>query len=261
MIKRLNLLAAVTVTALGLSAAVDAAIVTVPTGLNPGDTYYLAFVTAGTISGTSTDIADYNAFAQSQAAGAGLGTISGSAVTWKAAVSTPTVSAVSNLGLGASPIYRINNVLIATGASDLWDGSLLNPLNVDQNDVSYGGGVAAWTGSQSNGTSYPTYELGGSSGTPIIGAVNSTTTWLVVNAVNSANTNRVYAFSSPLIVPVPEPSSTAILIAVVGSFAGWRLRRSKTGVDRRLSGGTISSASAVAGDLDWTDFGRTPSRL
>jgi hypothetical protein len=54
------------------SHSASAAIVTVPTGLNPGDTYYLAFVTAGTITGTSTNIADYNAFAQSQATGAGL---------------------------------------------------------------------------------------------------------------------------------------------------------------------------------------------
>jgi hypothetical protein len=206
-----------------------AAIVTVPTGLNPGDTYYLAFVTAGTIAGTSTDIADYNAFAQSQAAGAGLNNISGSPVTWKAAVSTPTVSAVSNLGLGASPIYRINNTLIATGASDLWDGSLLAALNVDQNDQSYsGGGAAAWTGSNANGTPYLTYQLGTT--TPIIGAVSSTSnTWMVVNAVAAANTNRVYAFSSPLVVPVPEPSTTAMLTAAVGSIAAWRLRRSKRG--------------------------------
>jgi|688.fasta_scaffold296181_2 hypothetical protein len=243
--KSLNIFAAVTVTALAFTLAIQpasATIVTVPTGLNPGDTYYLAFVTAGTITGTSTDIADYNNFAQSQAAGAGLNTISGSAVTWKAAVSTPTVSAVSNLGLGAFPIYLINDTQIATSGSALWAGALLNPVNVDQNETVYGGGVAAWTGSLSTGLAYNPYQLG--TATPIIGAVSSTSsTWMVVNAVNAANTQRVYAFSSPLIVPVPEPSSTAIVIAAVGSITGWRLRRWKEGRrhdDHRLTGGTIS---------------------
>ena len=36
--------------------------ITVPTDLNPGDEYRLAFVTSTTRDATSTNIADYNAF-------------------------------------------------------------------------------------------------------------------------------------------------------------------------------------------------------
>lgn len=206
-----------------------AALVTVPPGLNPGDSYYLAFVTADTISGTSTAIADYNAFVQSQANAAGLGIIAGSPVTWKAAVSTPTTSAVANLGLGNAPIYRLDGVQIATGDSDLWDGSLMNPLNVDQYESTYGLGVAAWTGSNANGTPYNPYELGGTANLPVIGALDSTTvTWLVVNAVGSTNFNRVYAFSSELIV-VPEPSQM-VLVAGAGVILGaCRMRKLRRG--------------------------------
>src|SRR5262245_5574605 len=38
-----------------------------PPGLNPGDTYQLIFVTAGSRDAQSPDIADYHAFVQAQA--------------------------------------------------------------------------------------------------------------------------------------------------------------------------------------------------
>ena len=46
------------------------AAIVVPTGINPGDTYQLVFVTAGTIDALSQspDIADYHDHAQAQAA-------------------------------------------------------------------------------------------------------------------------------------------------------------------------------------------------
>jgi hypothetical protein len=206
------------------TAHAHAAIVPVPTGLQPGDKYYLAFLTASGTTGTSANIADYNAFAQSQANT--VASLSG--FTWKAAVSTPSVSALTNLNIGNFPVYRIDGVQIATGGTDLWDGSLMAAINVDQNEAVYGGGVAAWTGSNGNGTAYSPYELGGSGNLPIIGAVNSTSSsWMVVNAVGSANTNRVYAFSNQLIVPVPEPASISIAAcgAALGGLALARRRR------------------------------------
>jgi hypothetical protein len=203
------------------TASAQAAIVPVPTGLQPGDKYYLAFLTSGTISGTSANIADYNAFAQSQANT--VASLSG--FTWKAAVSTPTVNALTNLNIGNFPVYRIDGVQIATGGTDLWDGSLLAAINVDQNEAVYGPGVTAWTGGQQNGTAYPGYQL--STATPIVGGVSSTSSsWMVVNASNSGNTNRVYAFSDQLVV-VPEPASISIAACGValGGLAVARRRR------------------------------------
>ena len=225
---RVSFIASLVLVLAGFATA-RAAIVPVPTGLQPGDKYYLAFVTNGTILGTSSNIADYNSFAQTQAALVpSLTTISGSPVTWKAAVSTTSVNAFTNLGLGSFPIYRIDGVQIATGGADLWDGSLANAINVDQYENSYGGGVTAWTGSNSNGTGYALfggYEMGGASGNSITGAVNSTSgSWMTVGGPNSGNVNRVYAFSSQLVVPVPEPASVSVALCSV-ALVGWSLRR------------------------------------
>jgi hypothetical protein len=225
---RVSFIASLVLVLAGLATA-RAAIVPVPTGLQPGDKYYLAFLTNGTILGTSSDIADYNSFAQNQAALVpSLTTISGSPVTWKAAVSTPTVNALTNLGLGNFPIYRIDGVQIATGGTDLWDGSLANPINVDQYENSYGGGVVAWTGSNSNGTGYALFggiQMGGASGNSITGAVASTTSsWMTVGSPGSGSLNKVYAFSSELVVPVPEPASVSVALCSV-ALVGWSLRR------------------------------------
>jgi hypothetical protein len=205
-----------------------ATVVPVPTGLQPGDRYYLAFLTSGTINGTSSSIATYNAFVQGLANTAGLGTIEGESVTWKALVSTPTTSAVTNLGIGNFPIFRIDGIQMASGSSDLWDNSIAVPLNVTESGTTITTpGVVAWTGSNANGTPYSPYELGGSANLPIVGAIAGTTSnWIVVNALNPANTFRVYAFSEELVVPVPVPEPATIALASCGlALAGWSLRR------------------------------------
>ena len=107
----------------------DAAPITLPIGLNPGDEYRLAFVTSTTRDATSTDIAVYNAFvtaaANTQAELLALGT------TWTAIASTFTVDARDNTatnpiedGAGV-PIYLLDGLTkIADNYSDLWDSSL-----------------------------------------------------------------------------------------------------------------------------------------
>lgn len=205
-------------------APAQAAIVTVPTSLSPGDKYYLAFVTAGTISGTSTDVAVYNTFAQDQANAAGLGTISGSPVTWKALVSTASVTALTNLGIGSFPIFLLNDVQLATGSTDLWNGSIAVPLRVTQSGSTLVSG-AVWTGSVDNGNAYNPYQLGTS--TPIIGGLNSTgSAWVVAGSNPNTTANRLYAFSEQLTVPavVPEPASISIALCGV-AIAGWTMAR------------------------------------
>ena len=73
--------------------------ITVPSDLNPGDPYRLAFVTSTTRDATSTNIADYNNFVSGVANGvtqlAALGT------TWKAIGSTSADDARDNTGTKA----------------------------------------------------------------------------------------------------------------------------------------------------------------
>ena len=61
---------------------VQAAPITVPTSLNPGDTYRLAFETSTTTDATSTSIADYNTFVTGVATG--VGELNDLGTTWTA---------------------------------------------------------------------------------------------------------------------------------------------------------------------------------
>lgn len=223
-LKQMNLVGALVVVAVAAASA-RAAVVTVPTSLNPGDKYYLAFVTSGSIAATSTDIADYNAFAQSQANAAGLGTISGSPVTWKALASTASVTALTNLGIGSFPIFRLDNTQLATGSTDLWNGSIAVSLNVTQTGAS-AGTVQVWTGTADTGVAYPGAQLGTAS--PVFGGSNATSSsWLVAGSGGNTNTYRLYAFSEQLTV-VPEPTSISFALCGV-AVAGWSIaqRRAK----------------------------------
>jgi hypothetical protein len=129
------------------SVPVYADIMTIPSGLTPGSTYFLAFVTVGTSQATSTNIADYDNFvtqeANSISALVALGT------TWKVIGSTTSVDAKDHISL-AGPVYNLNGELVATGAEDLWDGlGNLHPINVTQTGNIYSRGV--WTGTNPNG--------------------------------------------------------------------------------------------------------------
>jgi len=105
-----------------LAGTAGAQIVTVPPDLAPGAGYRLMFVTSGVRNGTSTNVADYNAFVTSAAnavpALAALGT------TWAAFVQTATVTAEDNTGTNPQfvmgtptnigvPIYRLDGARVA----------------------------------------------------------------------------------------------------------------------------------------------------
>ena len=101
--------------------------ITVPTELNPGDQYRLAFVTSTTRDATDTDITLYNAFVSGVANGvtelAALGT------TWKMIGSTSSIDARdntdSNPGVSVGvPLFNLADELLADDNADLWDGTL-----------------------------------------------------------------------------------------------------------------------------------------
>ena len=143
--------------------------ITVPTSLDPGDEYRLAFVTSERRNGLSSEIPSYNTFvtsvANTQPALALLGT------TWKAIGSTATVDARDNNGTNPDiegvgvPIFLLNDTLLANDNLDFWDGSILVPFEIDE------GGTAislsfVWTGTTSSGVVHP-FPLG--SEEPVIG--------------------------------------------------------------------------------------------
>ncbi len=138
--------------------------ITVPTSLDPGDEYRLVFVTSEERHGASSSISAYNNFvtgvAETQPKLTSLGT------TWRAIASTATVDARDNTGTNplvdgvGVPIFLLNDTLLANDNLDLWDGSILVPIEIDE------GGSAiqrsfVWTGTHSSGVSRGATALGG----------------------------------------------------------------------------------------------------
>ena len=179
--------------------------------INPGtgaawqhdDTYHLVFVTLGTRNGISSDIGDYNAFVQAAADAAGIGATE--SVTWYAIGSTATVDAKDN-AVVSGPVYNMSTnmrpELVATNASDMWDGDITGPILYTENREIPDYGVYppsrfVYTGSGSSGVA--NRPLG--SFKPMVGGSDDTNgEWIAVlwAAVLQHEGFRLYGLSEPL---------------------------------------------------------------
>lgn len=214
------------------SATNASASVIVPSGLNPGDTYQLVFVTSGTRNASSTSIADYNSFVQSQGDAGSL--TGGSGIDWYVIGSTITVAARNNAVVSA-PVYLVNGTQVATGYTDFWDGNLLSAISIDQNGSTVAGNVA--TGSYIDGTNtWPDSLRLGDSVILFGDSSLANNSWIYHQSDWNYNSFHFYALSQVLTVPqplinspVPEPASLAMLgmagIATLGTFRRSRLPR------------------------------------
>ena len=100
----------------------------VPPGLSVGDKYHLVFVTSTTRDALTNTINVYNTFVQNTANSAGLGDIN-----WKVIGSTfvqqgVVTNAIDNINV-QGPVFRLDGVLVANNAADLWDGSIRAPMS------------------------------------------------------------------------------------------------------------------------------------
>ncbi|MCX6872243.1 MAG: hypothetical protein NTW21_00310 [Verrucomicrobia bacterium] len=158
--------------------------VTVPQGLKADDRYRLVFVTSTKTWGWSgadpaapMTIADYNAFATRTATA--VPALAALNTTWHAIVTAkpadgPTVIARTNTqtdpakdGNGV-PIYNLTGALVANNNSDLWDGTIQNPIDMTELGTSPpdlgGGNFLVWTGSTSSGGENSDWSLISSAG-------------------------------------------------------------------------------------------------
>lgn len=220
-----------TMTILLLGSHAPAAIITNPTGLNPGDPYRLVFITSTGRDAMASDIADYNAFVAGIAAAVPQLNVLGTS--WTAIASTTSVNAYDNtstspLSAGV-PIYRLDDMRVATGYPDLWDGEIENSLLIDETGSMYFG--VAWTGTQADGTLSVTSALGQS--TSINGvSLQTDSLWVDSGTLDSDAIASFYAISGVLTATaeaVPEPSTLALTVlglAGLGAIA-WRRKRSR----------------------------------
>lgn len=212
-----------------------------PTGLAPGSSYRLMFITSDGTAATSTSIADYNSFAAAEAA---LNTLLPT-TTWTAIGSTTGTSAIANTDGGSTtgaaytsdPIFMVNGSEVTTSLEQFFASAafftanspnslIINPLTLDENGATTGNSYI-WTGSNTDGTTDSGAELG--STTPDTWVFNSDGSPADNGSWGNNDPFQMIALSAPIEVatPVPEPASGGLLAAGVGMLGllGWRRRR------------------------------------
>ena len=204
------------------------AITVIPTGLNSGDQYRLAFLTSTSRDAYSSNIADYNAFvtgvANSVAELAALGT------TWTAIGSTATVDARENTGTNPSnvgvPIYLLNNTKLADNNADLWDGTIDTSLIVEETGTPHPFAlIEVWSGSIRDGVRHPQNYLGGVTGSRFGFATIADFRW-IDGSIGSNHVNRpMYAMSDVITVAaVPVPGAVWLFGGALGLLGVARRR-------------------------------------
>jgi len=188
----------------------------IPIGLRPGDSFHLVFATSGTTNRDAGDGADtfpishWNTFVNNQAAASTITAIQPAmaALTWNAVVSTTTVAARNN-ALVSAPVYRIDGELVATGFDDLWNGSVMAPIELTQNLTVVPGAQQnlVYTGSTSAGFPDNRYPLGNGTQSAKTGrAARVDAGWVSGSDAERRNPTvslRMYAMSELITIAIP----------------------------------------------------------
>ena len=252
----------------------------IPAGLDSGDEFRLMFVTANTRDATSSDIADYDSFVQSSAAGTMTGgshaAIRRYSSLFKALGSTSTVDARDHLGMNPgnaahnnAHVYWLNGGRIAFGNADVWDNTWTNGSKAQRRTelgTAPSSNVLVWTGTiagpdaSTAGTKQTSHHLG-TTGTDVGAGSGNADTQAIVAGIGAKTTARHLYGVSPVfrvgLVPVP----VSVDLSGVGSSVVERIEGQsvsfRVGLSRPLSDGeSVSVPLDVSGASDAVnDFG------
>lgn len=188
-----------------------------------GDAYHLIFVTSTTRNGDAWDMATYNTFVNTAAAGSTYAGVSG--VTWYAVCSVfgsppeittneNNVDARDNAAI-VGPVFRLDSAMVGTGYADFWDGSHaaainLTELGTTRNTTVYGGTSTAGVGNAAAGAGGIREGLGGKSNAYYGNSASSDGAWMMAAYTGRLNERSFYGLSETLHI-VPEPAALALL--------------------------------------------------
>ncbi|MDE0196495.1 MAG: hypothetical protein OXP08_13190, partial [bacterium] len=196
-----------------------------PSGLQPGDSFRLLFVSSNQRNGSSSDIGVYNSHVQANA-NSGHAAIRSFGDQFRALASTrhatQAVNAKTNTGTGSGtgePIYWLNGAKAADNYADFYDGSWDSTAPRNQRGEAVTGVVFVWTGSGTDGTEFVeggTNRRGLGSTTPAVGRLASTGTVQPLQALTqpASTASRVYGLSPALTVTVDYDTDDDNLIEV-----------------------------------------------
>lgn len=132
-----------------------------PAGLDPGKSFRLMFVTSGSRDARAKSISVYNSHVSEHAAENER--LEPYADDFRALASASSFNAFDNTETnhryGGVPVYWVDGDRIADDYHDLYDGSWANVAATDENGNAVRNNVV-WTGSQEEGSYYPSYDLG-----------------------------------------------------------------------------------------------------
>ncbi len=203
-----------------------------PSGLSPGDTFRLVFITSGTIDALSSDINVYDRFVSDSAASAGLSRINGIDVSWKAIGSTASVYARNRFAITDAQIFRLDGQKVSDNLTSLWASILYLPINIDEQGNTRN--VRVYTGTSNSSLSVSNDVLGSISPPhTIIGFSGASDSFWIEESHWSQQTTKhsIYAISQELAfqtTSVPEPTSAVPALLSLLAFLTKSAKRRKT---------------------------------
>jgi len=186
------------------SHALDAPAAMVPAGLNPGDEFYIIFVTSTSRDATSTDINDYNTHVNTAADLSSTKGTDDASITWRVVGATAAdnqCDPYNGDGTANTPTYNLNGDIIATDRTNILDGAIDNDIMYNQQGIDVGV-VRVWTGCNTDGSADAGNELG-HIGTVVTrgNAYNNGGFWINSGTDTHTDPSRFYAISPKLTVP------------------------------------------------------------
>lgn len=206
-----------------LAGSAQAAPITAPGDLSFGDEYRLVFVSQDRRDLGTTDLSVYNAWLTSEADA--VPELAALNTTWTMIGSSPTVDARDNTDTNPTsaagvPIYNLAGLRVANNNADLWDGSIQNPININETGTANTAFTHVWTGSTTSGVTFLSFGVGASQ-TSQGTYMDTGGTWIqnfITSSTGIGQVRFLYGISGPL-VAVPEPASLGlVVIAGLGLF-------------------------------------------
>ncbi len=217
---------------------------TAPTG-----NFHTAFVTSERYSGNIPGLAgaDFRCIARARAGG-----LTGN---WRAILSDSLTDAKVRLAI-SGPVFTIDSRLVAKNSNDLWDGTIVSPIDRTEFNASPGANNIVWTGTQSSGLRDSTslsqtcgdWKLAAFENAEAGSTAAANSTWISING-NAAGGNTqcfnslpIYCISQPLAaaptLTMVTPTNGPATIAIPITIAGLNLEYGSTITIRRPSGDT-----------------------